>query len=249
LKNVLITGADRGLGYALCEGFLSIGWRVFAGRFMPEWTQLEELGRRFPERLIPIPLDVGDSRSAGRAAAGIAGTAGGIDLLVQNAGITGIADPQREILNPEKDYLLQLDGLIQESSLTHAFDINALGALRVVRAMKPLMDAGMKRLCFVSSEAGSIAASTRRDYFAYTMSKAALNAAVRRMHRELSPQGYTFRLYHPGWLRTYMSGKKNLQAALEPEESAKAALRLFLEEKDSERVLELTDNQGAVWPF
>ena len=39
-KTVWITGADRGVGFSLCEEFLRGGWRVFAGRFMPEWTAL-----------------------------------------------------------------------------------------------------------------------------------------------------------------------------------------------------------------
>lgn len=38
-----ITGADRGLGHALCAGLLDRGWGVFAGQYMPEWPQLDEL--------------------------------------------------------------------------------------------------------------------------------------------------------------------------------------------------------------
>ncbi len=64
----------------------------------------------------------------------------------------------------------------------------------------------MKRLCFVSSEAGSITVAHRKDGYAYCMSKASLNMAVKLMFNELRPQGYTFRLYHPGWVNSYMGG-------------------------------------------
>ena len=43
MKSVLITGADRGIGFALCRCFLEAGWRVFAGRFMEDWTELDLL--------------------------------------------------------------------------------------------------------------------------------------------------------------------------------------------------------------
>ena len=60
------------------------------------------------------------------------------------------------------------------------------------------------------------------------MSKAALNMAVKNLSNDLVPKGYSFRLYDPGWMRTYMSGEKNLEALLEPEEAAAKALAHFL---------------------
>ena len=42
----------------------------------------------------------------------------------------------------------------------------------------------------------------------YCVSKAMLNMTVRLMFNELRPEGYTFRVYHPGWVRSYMSGKR-----------------------------------------
>jgi NAD(P)-dependent dehydrogenase (short-subunit alcohol dehydrogenase family) len=94
----------------------------------------------------------------------------------------------------------------------------------------PLLDKGeLKRLCFVSSEAGCVGASPRTGWFGYCMSKAALNIAVKNLSNDLSPQGFGFRLYHPGWMRTYMHGVKNLDAELEPEQAAQIALDYFLD--------------------
>jgi NAD(P)-dependent dehydrogenase (short-subunit alcohol dehydrogenase family) len=48
-QTAFVTGADRGLGFALCEGLLQRGWQVFAGQHRPGWPQLGELGQRFPD--------------------------------------------------------------------------------------------------------------------------------------------------------------------------------------------------------
>lgn len=61
---------------------------------------------------------------------------------------------------------------------------------------------GMKRLCFVSSEAGAVSVAHREDLSSYCMSKTALNMAQRLMFNQLQPMGYSFRLFHPGWVRS-----------------------------------------------
>jgi NAD(P)-dependent dehydrogenase (short-subunit alcohol dehydrogenase family) len=116
--------------------------------------------------------------------------------------------------------------------------------------MMPLLDAGtFKRLCFVSSEAGSITMAQRTSWFSYCMSKAALNMAVKIMFNDLRPDGYTFRLYHPGWMRTYMSGTKSTTADMEPEEAAAKALPIFLSAREDEDRLVMVDYRGVEWPF
>jgi NAD(P)-dependent dehydrogenase (short-subunit alcohol dehydrogenase family) len=130
------------------------------------------------------------------------------------------------------------------------YDINALGPLRVVEAFLPLTDRGaLKRLCFVSSEAGSINRCRRTSWYGYCMSKAALNMGVKILFNHLRPEGYTFRLYHPGWIRSYMSGEKSTEADMEPEEAAAQALPIFLEPREDEDHLVMVDYQNEVWPF
>jgi len=160
-----------------------------------------------------------------------------VDLLIANAAINRSAHlgSARAELN--------FDDMLRE------YNVNALGALRMVKAFLPLLEAGQtKRLCFVSSEAGSVEASQRTGWFGYCMSKAALNMAVKNLHNDLAGQGYSFRLYHPGWLRTYMSGSKNTEAHMEPEEGAAFALKYFLDDA-VEDTLVLRDWEGKVWPW
>ncbi|MBN1878450.1 MAG: SDR family oxidoreductase [Anaerolineae bacterium] len=233
-----VTGADRGLGLALCTGLLERGWRVFAGQYMPGWPELGDLARTYPEALRIVPLDVGAIDSARAAAQSVTSQVDHVDLLINNAGVTSPSN--RYSIRESQDY----------TEMHRIYDINSLGPLRVVEAFLPLLDRSqLKRLCFVSSEAGSIARSQRAAWYGYCMSKAALNMGIKIMFNHLRPEGYTFRVYHPGWVRSYMSGKKNTEADLEPEEAAACALPFFIEARADEDRLELVDYLGETWPW
>ncbi len=231
----LVTGADRGLGRAVVQALLEDGWTVMAGQVL-DWPELTGLVARFPDRLHILPLDVSDDLQVQEAARRAADISGHIDLLVSNAAInrSHSVSSVREPLN--------------FADMADEFSVNALGALRLVNAFLPFLDQGaMRRLCFVSSEAGSVGASRRTGWFGYCMSKAALNMAVKNMSNDLGPQGYTFRLYHPGWLRTYMSGTKNIEATLEPEDAAVIALQYFLSQDERGLVLRSFDGDDMPW--
>jgi NAD(P)-dependent dehydrogenase (short-subunit alcohol dehydrogenase family) len=240
-----VTGADRGLGLALCRSLLARGWQVFAGQYMPEWPELADLAEQNRQQIVPVALDVASLESVRAAAALVAGQAGHVDLLINNAGIVSLAN-NGQFIRTGQDY----------AEIHRMIDVNALGPMRVVEAFLPLMDSGAgKRLCFVSSEAGSVTRSQRKAGYGYTMSKSALNMAVKIMFNDLRPQGFTFRVYHPGWLRSYMSGVKNEKAHLEPDEAAVPALAYFLSGLDEEPaeideyVLVMRDHAGQEWPW
>ena len=241
-----VTGADRGLGLAMTARLLAKGWRVFAGQYMPDWLELAELAAQYDDgRLTLVPLDVADETSAGVAAQKVAACVSHIDMLINNAGVMSHqAGPIREA----QDY----------DEMRRLYTINALGPLRVVEAFLPLLERGqMKRLCFISSEAGCINRSTRTSWYGYCMSKTALNMGVKILFNRLRSAGYTFRVYHPGWMRTYMGGSKSTEADMEPEEAAVPALAYFLRNRtgdphqtrsDEDRLV-MRDWQGREWPW
>ena len=237
-QTAFVTGADRGLGLALCAGLLARGWQVFAGQYMPEWPELGVIAARHPHKLHIVPLDVHSEGAVRAAAQAVAGHTGHLDLLVNNAGI--LSPSEERSIRDVPDY----------AEMHCVYDVNALGPLRVVEAFLPLMDRGeMKRLCFVSSEAGSITRAERTGWYAYCMSKGALNMGVKLLFNQLYPEGYTFRVYHPGWVRSYMHGERDLRADLEPEEAAALALDVFLDNRDDEGRLRLEDYEGNEWPW
>lgn len=234
----VVTGADRGLGLALSAGLLEQGWHVYAGQYLPESPELGRLAAAHPRALAVVPLDVTSADSAREAARLVAAESDHLDLLINNAGV--ISATAERTIREAQDY----------AEMHRLYDVNSLGPLRVVESFLPLLERGtLRRLCFVSSEAGSIANCQRRSWFGYCMSKAALNMGVRILFNDLRPAGYTFRLYHPGWMRTYMRGTKDLRATLEPEEAAVPALAHFLGDLPDEDTLLMRDWQGRDWPW
>jgi NAD(P)-dependent dehydrogenase (short-subunit alcohol dehydrogenase family) len=237
-RTILVTGADRGLGFGLCTGLLEQGWTVFAGQYLPEWHELGNLKKQYPRQLQLVPLDVGSMESIRVAADMVKAKTDHLDVLINNAGVNsetiyaGIREPQ--------DY----------DEMHRMYDVNALGVLRVVEVFLPLVERGdSKRLCFISSEAGSIGASERTSWYGYCMSKAALNMGIRILFNDLHPAGYIFRVYHPGWVRSYMHGTKSMEADLEPEEAAAYAIPILLNDREDEDRLVLVDYEGREWPW
>lgn len=244
MKNVVISGADRNIGLELAKQFLSRGWRVFAGRFLMELPLLDELKEQYPDALTIVPMDVSKEESVKAAAEQV----DVVDMIIHNA--AGFGDHTGE--KAER---------MNFSTFATPYNINALGAMRLVNGFLPLMkNSQMKRLCFVSSEAGVVSVAHRTEISSYCMSKTALNMALRLMFNQLQPMGYTFRLYHPGWVRSARVEKPGdpvpsfevdgkLMGKFWPWETAAPAAQQFIEDRDWEDRLVLIDNEGAAWPF
>lgn len=244
MNSVVITGADRNIGLELARQFLQRGWQVFAGRFLMDLPLLSKLQKEFPDTLVLVPMDMSDERSVQAAADTIGRAADHVDMLIHNAAAFGSHDT----------------GTIDFSTFMVPYNVNCLGAMRLVHSFLPLMRTGMKRLCFVSSEAGVVSVAHRTEISSYCMSKTALNMALRLMFNQLQPMGYSFRLFHPGWV---CSARVERLEDLPPEtingrppygkfwpwEAAKAAACQFTEDREWEDRLVLIDNEGAAWPF
>jgi len=240
MPNVIITGADRGLGFSLCREFLSRGWTVFGGKFLEDYNLLEQ-EREKNSALHIVPLDVGDAESIAKARGFVAERTDSLDMVVSNAALMG--QVQCSIDEPPMDL----------QSPWNSFRVNALGPTRMVEHFLPLLDKGrMKRLCFVSSEVSCITLMKHRagSSYPYPMSKSSLNMSVRLMHNLLFPQGYTFRLYHPGWMKKQMQdGTLSEWAAYDPAETAAHAAKYFDAPLGDEHRLVMYDYMSQEWPF
>jgi NAD(P)-dependent dehydrogenase (short-subunit alcohol dehydrogenase family) len=232
---VFITGADRGLGFGLAKNLLSRGFTVYAGQYMPEWLDLLQLSKHNPNLTI-IPLDVSSDTSVKRAAK-IISNSGGVDVFISNAAITGVGDG---IHNPFTDMEM----------MKKVYDVNTLGAVRLTEYFIPIIKkSNVKKLIYISSEAGSVTECERTAFFWYCMSKAALNMYVKIMFNKLRPDGYKFRLYHPGWIQSYMSGTLNEEAALSTDEAAAYAAAYFFDAEVDEERLVLMGYDGREYEF
>lgn len=234
-----VTGADRGLGLSLVRSLLAKQFSVFAGQFLKESEDLKALKERYPEQLELIPLDISNKDSVKQAAKVIASKTGYVDMIINNAGIIRSAD--------NATVLVELD----DEGMAEIYNVNTLGALRVSNAlMGLLLQSEDKLIVNISSEAGSITRNKRINMYGYCMSKAALNMQSSLMHNHLKTLGGQVMVFHPGWLQTYMHGKKDEQAEMTPEQSAEQIIDLVLDYKKykGEEPAYL-DTDGSSWPW
>lgn len=200
-----ITGADRGLGFELAKMLLKDGYIVFAGKYDRRWSLLDDLHAAYPDRLEILDLDVSDDSSVRNAAAQISSRTGSLDVLINNSAILG--DIRSTIFDP-----LDFD------EIQKVFNTNALGALRVTNALIRLLADGEKKLIMnISSEAGSIGTCWRDSWFAYCMSKAAVNMQSNLVHNSIAKIGGLVIVIHPGWMKSWLSGEYHDEAPLTPD--------------------------------
>ena len=220
MQNILITGANRGIGLALVEEYLSAGSsRVYATCRNPEGAQaLNSLAQASPEDLQILQLDVNDAASIERAVSAIADEAGSLDVLINNAGVSG-GDSGRNM------------GQLDAAQVAAVITTNAVAPLILTQSCRDLLkQAGNPRVVMISSGMGSLSAAGGNAY-AYRMSKAAMNMAARVLSLDDAMAGITTVTIAPGWVRTDMGGPS---ASLAPEESASALLAVIQRLDDSD---------------
>ncbi|MCH7838203.1 MAG: SDR family oxidoreductase [Chloroflexi bacterium] len=193
MATVLITGCSSGFGKLSALNFARKGDTVFAS--MRNTAKAGELEQAKQAESLPIEivqLDVTDDASVEGAVRQVIDTAGGIDVLVNNAGL-GIHGPLEET---------------DDDEMKEIFETNFFGAMRVMRAVVPKMrEQKSGTIVNVSSLAGRVVAPYGGTYSA---SKYALEAASEALHYELHPFGIRVLLIEPGGFETEFDGNRRL---------------------------------------
>jgi NAD(P)-dependent dehydrogenase (short-subunit alcohol dehydrogenase family) len=206
MTTVLITGANRGIGYGLARHHLNAGDTVIAACRTP--SKAKELkSLEGADRLHIHKLDVTSAKGVAALKEEIGDMP--IDIVYNNAGIAG---PHNQTVD-DVDY----DGW------TKTFETNVQGPLRVALAFKDNLKATKGKIVSITSGMGSIGTLTPGwlMIYAYRSSKTALNMVMRILSFELQKEGVTVILMSPGWVRTDMGGAN---AAISVEESAKGII-------------------------
>ncbi|ALO05842.1 Putative keto acyl reductase [Streptomyces venezuelae] len=214
----LVTGANKGIGYEIAAGLGALGWSVGVG------ARDEQRRKAAVERLraagvdaFGVPLDVTDDASASAAARLIEQQAGRLDVLVNNAAITGGWPQEPTRVDP--------------AIIRTVVETNVIGVIRVTNAMMPLLRrSAAPRIVNMSSSVGSLTrqSNTAAEQagpvaVAYSPSKTFLNAVTLQYARELSGTNILINAGCPGYVATDLNGFRGVRT---PEQGAAIAIKL-----------------------
>jgi len=212
----LITGANKGLGYEASRRLMALGHTVYLGARNEERGRAaaQALGARF------VHLDVTDDDSVARAAERIRDDEGRLDVLVNNAGITGGR------VAPEE---------VGAEQLSTTFDTNVFGVVRVTRAALPLLRMSQNPVIVnVSSGLGSLGVVTdparmesRYPSLGYSASKAAV-VMLTVQYAKAFPE-LRVNVVDPGYTATDLNGNSGTQTV---QEGTDAIVRLATIDRD-----------------
>jgi NAD(P)-dependent dehydrogenase (short-subunit alcohol dehydrogenase family) len=213
----LVTGANKGIGYEIAAGLGALGWIVGVGARDPERREaaVDKL-RAAGADAFGVPLDVTDDASVTAAARLIEERTGRLDVLVNNAGVTGGMPQQPSQVSPEQ--------------LRTVVETNVIGVMRVTNALLPLLRrSASPRIVNMSSSVGSLARQTASADAvgpvsgAYSPSKTYLNAVTVQYAKELQDTNILINLGCPGFVATDLNGFRGVRT---PEQGAAIAIQL-----------------------
>jgi 3-oxoacyl-[acyl-carrier protein] reductase len=176
-RTVLVTGGNRGIGYAIASRFIEAGDNVAVTARSGEG----------PKGSFTVRADVTDGASLDRAITEVNEKFGPITVVVANAGIT-------------KDTLLMR---MSDEDFDDVVSTNLGGVFRVVkRCITPMVKAKYGRVVLISSVVGLYGSAGQVNY---ASSKAALVGFARSLTRELGSRGITTNVVAPGFITTDMT--------------------------------------------
>ncbi len=179
MSTVVVTGANRGIGLALCQAYAQRGWQV-VGVCRESSDALAQCATQVITGIdVTVPAHLQQLRSQLQSQS--------IDLLINNAGIL-----RRETL-----------GDLDTTSIQSQFLVNALAPLKLTETLLPQL-ASPSKVVFITSRMGSIADNTSGGYYGYRMSKAALNAGAKSFALDAQGRGIAVAILHPGFVQTGM---------------------------------------------
>lgn len=225
----LVTGANKGIGYAIAQQLAKAGVHVILGVRDAQRAQiaLDSLSAR-GLNVSTVAIDITDQASISAAAATIQAEHGRLDILVNNAGVFDQADA-----TPSKASI---------DAVRRTLETNFIGALAVTQAMLPLLRAApAARIVNLSSSLGSLTlngdpGSTyySAQYIGYNASKAALNMLTVQLHEELKGTGIVVNSVSPGFVKTDLTG----YGTMTPEEGARLPVQFALAGEESGQFFE-----------
>ena len=209
MTNVLITGANRGLGLGFVRSFLEKNVNVICtSRNMPVSKELLKCKKKHPNNLEIVELDLLKENS-GKTLSDLLSDKP-IDILINNAGV-GSSNQNFDVVS-SKPWL-------------EVLKVNLIAPLMITQSIiENIKKSSAKKIYFLSSQLGSIAENTSGGMYIYRSSKTGLNQVVKSLSVDLRVHGITVVSLHPGWVKTDMGGPN---APVSIEESIEGMMRVI----------------------
>jgi len=195
-RRAVVTGAGHGIGRRIAERLAESGAAVEAWCINADGLSktAQNLGERGSIRVV----DVTDSAAVDAAARALLAQAGGVDILINNAG--GV-----------KGQVGQSVEVVTDEDWSAIVEVNLTGAFRCARAMSPSMkEGGWGRIVTISSGAGLRASMTGIQ--AYAAAKAGQLGLTRQLAHEFGPFGITVNAVAPGFVRSNPTTERQWEA-------------------------------------
>ena len=199
MKYALITGANKSIGFETARQLLEHGYYVFLGSRDPQKGQqaVDQLKTEGHAQVEPVQLDVTDGASVAAARQAVGQQTTVLDVLINNAGISGSMAPQTALAT-------------EVALFEKVYDTNLLGVVRTTQAFIDLLrQATAPRIVNVTSSLGSLALNTDPAWYAYDVkmaaynsSKAALNMYTIVLAYELRDTPFKVNVVDPGYTAT-----------------------------------------------
>lgn len=215
MKRILITGANRGVGFELTRQYVQSGdVHVFATCRTPEnASALNDFAKQNPDKVTVVQLDINDSASIKASVKAVEKHTTSLDILINNAGIF-----------PKGSHQSQSMGNLSFDDMSQVVTTNSVSPLIVTQAYRHLLKKGNNPKCvMISSQMGSLINAGSGAY-GYRMSKASMNMAARLLANDSGMSGIITITTHPGWVQTDMGGSS---ASITPTESATGLIKLI----------------------
>ncbi|CDX44107.1 Short chain dehydrogenase [Mesorhizobium plurifarium] len=220
MKNALVTGANKGIGFETARRLAALDYKVWLGARDAERGEAAAQALRTEGLDVEwLALDVASDGSVAAAAKAVAAQTPSLDVLVNNA---GIAPGYVEALGPDGRYQ-RPPSREDVADMKATYDVNVFGPVRVTQAFLPLLAASpASRIVMVSSYLGSLARASGNsqspNVMGYGSSKTSLNAVTLAFARELAPRGIMVNAAAPGYTATDLNahrGGRTVQQAAE----------------------------------